>query len=209
MHIALIVVAVLAVWLLSLLAKPFGPCWACRGKGVRVKKRGRRSKARKCLAVQGQAPPPAHRIPHRSPCLRCRPRGGCATGGPNSERHMAGFGHLENERPRPRGPGAPGWPSSRRLRRGGRRCRVAAGADPGGSSAAPPWPSPVAGVAAVVALSRPGPAAVRPAHRGGALLAAVTRPGGDPPAAVTSPASQPLITSITTTTRRRTARPAS
>ena len=54
MHIALIVVAVLAVWLLSLLAKPFGPCWACRGKGVRVKKRGRRSKARKCWLCKGK-----------------------------------------------------------------------------------------------------------------------------------------------------------
>jgi len=54
MHIALIVLAVLLVWLLSLKAKPFGACWACRGKGVRVKKRGRRSKARKCWLCKGK-----------------------------------------------------------------------------------------------------------------------------------------------------------
>jgi hypothetical protein len=54
MHIALIVLVVAVVWLLSLRVKPFGPCWACRGRGVRVKKRGRKSKARKCWLCKGK-----------------------------------------------------------------------------------------------------------------------------------------------------------
>ena len=41
----------LAVWVLTLLVRPFGKCWLCRGKRVRVV-RGRR-KARKCWACKG------------------------------------------------------------------------------------------------------------------------------------------------------------
>jgi hypothetical protein len=37
-------------WLLSLLIKPFGRCWRCRGRGILI--RGRRS--RKCWACRGK-----------------------------------------------------------------------------------------------------------------------------------------------------------
>lgn len=50
MHI-LIVFAVLTAWVLSLVVKPFGKCWLCRGKRVRVV-RGRR-KGRTCWACKG------------------------------------------------------------------------------------------------------------------------------------------------------------
>jgi hypothetical protein len=45
----LIVLAAAALWVLSLLVKPFGRCWLCRGGRVRVKGR----KARKCRACKG------------------------------------------------------------------------------------------------------------------------------------------------------------
>jgi hypothetical protein len=47
----LIVSALTAAWLLSLLVHPFGKCWLCRGRRVRVA-RGRR-KARRCRACRG------------------------------------------------------------------------------------------------------------------------------------------------------------
>jgi len=47
----LIVFAAAAAWVLSLLVHPFGRCWLCRGKRVRVV-RGRR-KARRCRACKG------------------------------------------------------------------------------------------------------------------------------------------------------------
>ena len=50
---AFLILAVLAVvWLLSLYVRPFGRCWACRGKGVRVRKGKRR--ARKCWLCKGR-----------------------------------------------------------------------------------------------------------------------------------------------------------
>ena len=47
----LAVLAVLAVWAGTLLVKPFGKCWRCRGRRVLVVK-GRR-KARTCWACKG------------------------------------------------------------------------------------------------------------------------------------------------------------
>lgn len=47
----LLILAVLAVWVLTLLVHPFGKCWLCRGKRVRIV-RGRR-KARRCWACKG------------------------------------------------------------------------------------------------------------------------------------------------------------
>lgn len=46
----LLIAAIVAVWVLTLLVRPFGRCWLCRGKRVRIV-RGR--KARKCWACQG------------------------------------------------------------------------------------------------------------------------------------------------------------
>lgn len=46
--------ALVVLWILSLRIKPFGRCIACAGKGVRVKKRGRKSKARKCWLCKGK-----------------------------------------------------------------------------------------------------------------------------------------------------------
>ena len=50
----------LLLWARSLLVKPFGKCWLCRGKRVRVVK-GRR-KTRKCLGVQGRRTAAADRF---------------------------------------------------------------------------------------------------------------------------------------------------
>ena len=47
----LIVLGLAAAWVLSLLVHPFGKCWLCRGKRVRIVK-GRR-KARTCWACKG------------------------------------------------------------------------------------------------------------------------------------------------------------
>ncbi len=47
----LIVLAVAAAWVLSLLVRPFGRCWLCRGKG-NLRRRGRR-RAPKCSMCQG------------------------------------------------------------------------------------------------------------------------------------------------------------
>ena len=47
----LIVSAIVAAWVLSLVAHPFGRCWRCRGKGVYVVS-GRRA-ARKCWLCKG------------------------------------------------------------------------------------------------------------------------------------------------------------
>jgi hypothetical protein len=49
----LLIVAVVAVWLLTLLVRPFGKCWLCRGKRVRIVRGRRRRKARKCWACKG------------------------------------------------------------------------------------------------------------------------------------------------------------
>ena len=46
----LLIIVIAAVWVLTLLVRPFGKCWLCRGKRVRVVK-GRR-KARKCWACK-------------------------------------------------------------------------------------------------------------------------------------------------------------
>ena len=54
MNVALVVLVVAVLWVLSLRVKPFGRCIACRGKGVRVKKAGRKSKARKCWLCKGK-----------------------------------------------------------------------------------------------------------------------------------------------------------
>ena len=43
-------IAVAVFWLLTLLVKPFGRCWLCSGRGVRV--HGRR--ARKCWLCKGK-----------------------------------------------------------------------------------------------------------------------------------------------------------
>lgn len=43
---------VLAAWVLSLLVRPFGKCFLCRGRGVRVRKGSRR--ARKCWLCKGR-----------------------------------------------------------------------------------------------------------------------------------------------------------
>ena len=45
----LIVAGIAAAWVLSLLARPFGRCWRCWGKGVCVSGR----KARKCWLCKG------------------------------------------------------------------------------------------------------------------------------------------------------------
>jgi hypothetical protein len=47
----LIVSAAAALWVLSLLVRPFGKCWRCRGKG-NIRKKGRR-KAPKCWVCKG------------------------------------------------------------------------------------------------------------------------------------------------------------
>ena len=41
--------AVAALWVLSLLVHPFGRCWLCRGRRVRI----RRGRARRCPACKG------------------------------------------------------------------------------------------------------------------------------------------------------------
>jgi hypothetical protein len=46
---ALIALAVAAAWVASLIVHPFGKCWLCRGRRVRVS--GRR--ARRCRACRG------------------------------------------------------------------------------------------------------------------------------------------------------------
>ena len=46
----LIITGLAVLWVLSLYVKPFGRCWACWGKGRRV--RGRR--ARKCRLCKGK-----------------------------------------------------------------------------------------------------------------------------------------------------------
>jgi hypothetical protein len=46
----LVAFVLIVLWVLSLLVKAFGRCWACRGRGVRVK--GRR--ARKCWLCKGR-----------------------------------------------------------------------------------------------------------------------------------------------------------
>ncbi len=51
MRLILAAVIVLVVWGASLLLKPFGKCWLCRGRRMRVVK-GRR-KARICWACKG------------------------------------------------------------------------------------------------------------------------------------------------------------
>jgi hypothetical protein len=48
----LIASGLLAGWVLSLLVRPFGKCFACRGRGVRIRKGSRR--ARKCRLCQGR-----------------------------------------------------------------------------------------------------------------------------------------------------------
>jgi hypothetical protein len=49
---AFLIVSILALlWMLSLYFKPFGRCWACGGRGVRVVRGGRR--ARKCWLCKG------------------------------------------------------------------------------------------------------------------------------------------------------------
>lgn len=50
LKLVLVLIAVAAFWLLTLLLKPFGRCWACGGKGVRVQ--GRR--VRKCWLCKGK-----------------------------------------------------------------------------------------------------------------------------------------------------------
>lgn len=46
----LIISGIAAAWVLSLLAKAFGRCWACGGTGVRIKGRH----ARKCWLCKGR-----------------------------------------------------------------------------------------------------------------------------------------------------------
>ena len=46
----LILFCVVVFWVLSLLARPFGRCWACRGRGVRVTG----TRARKCWLCKGR-----------------------------------------------------------------------------------------------------------------------------------------------------------
>ena len=48
----LLVVAVLAAWLLSLLVRPFGRCWLCHGQ-ARPHRPGARRKAKRCWACKG------------------------------------------------------------------------------------------------------------------------------------------------------------
>ena len=48
----LIALGIVSFWLLTLLVKPFGACFMCHGKGVRVHK-GKR-KARKCFLCKGK-----------------------------------------------------------------------------------------------------------------------------------------------------------
>lgn len=48
----LIILAIVVIWLLSLLVRPFGACFMCHGKGVRVHKR--RRKAHKCFLCKGK-----------------------------------------------------------------------------------------------------------------------------------------------------------
>ena len=47
----LIAVAVVTIWVLSLLVHPFGRCWLCRGKG-NLRRKGRR-RAPKCPLCKG------------------------------------------------------------------------------------------------------------------------------------------------------------
>jgi hypothetical protein len=47
----LVLFAIAAAWVLSLLVKPFGCCWLCRGKGNLRRKRSRR--APKCPPCKG------------------------------------------------------------------------------------------------------------------------------------------------------------
>ena len=47
----LLITAIAAIWVLTLLVKPFGKCWLCRGKRVRIV--GGRRKARRCWACKG------------------------------------------------------------------------------------------------------------------------------------------------------------
>ena len=49
---ALIIIAIVVFWLLTLLVKPFGRCWACGGRGWRISKR--RHRARKCWLCKGK-----------------------------------------------------------------------------------------------------------------------------------------------------------
>jgi len=48
---ALLIAAIAAVWVLTLLVHPFGKCWRCRGKRVRIIRGGR--KAKRCWACKG------------------------------------------------------------------------------------------------------------------------------------------------------------
>ena len=48
----LIVAGILVFWQLTLLVKPFGRCWLCRGRGNRVRKGSRR--APKCWLCKGR-----------------------------------------------------------------------------------------------------------------------------------------------------------
>ncbi len=47
----LLIAAIAAVWVLTLLVHPFGRCWRCLGKRVLVSKG--RGKARRCWACKG------------------------------------------------------------------------------------------------------------------------------------------------------------
>jgi hypothetical protein len=51
-RLVLIIVALIVLWLLTLLLKPFGRCFMCRGKGMRVRKG--KGKARKCWLCKGK-----------------------------------------------------------------------------------------------------------------------------------------------------------
>ena len=51
-RLVLIILSLVVLWLLTLLFKPFGRCFWCRGKGVRIRK-GKR-KARKCWLCKGK-----------------------------------------------------------------------------------------------------------------------------------------------------------
>jgi hypothetical protein len=61
----LIMFGVLVAWVLSLVVHPFGRCWLCRGRRVRIV-RGRR-KARQCWACKGagRRQRPGSRTVHR------------------------------------------------------------------------------------------------------------------------------------------------
>jgi hypothetical protein len=48
----LLVSGIFAFWVLSLLARPFGRCWRCGGKG-NIRKKGRR-RAPKCWLCKGR-----------------------------------------------------------------------------------------------------------------------------------------------------------